>query len=54
MATERRKQIADYLARYRHGYRAWADEIPVLPFLRVVFVETAIANVGGYTETACS
>lgn len=38
MATERRKQITDKLARYRHAYRAWADEFPGQPFPRVVFV----------------
>lgn len=38
MGTERRKQITDKLARYRHAYRAWADERPGQPFPRVVFV----------------
>ncbi|NDZ93305.1 hypothetical protein G3I13_01840 [Streptomyces sp. SID6673] len=38
MGTERRKQIIEKLTRYRHAYRAWADERPGQPFPRVVFV----------------
>lgn len=38
MGTERRKQITDKLARYRHAYRAWGDEYPSQAFPRVVFV----------------
>lgn len=38
MGTERRKQITEKLARYRHAYRAWGDERPGQPFPRIVFM----------------